>query len=81
MNLDYWRNNHVADKLVSWIEGFEGCLMCPDQDALNVVLEGKVKFLDYRYNFQQGFYGSCIFPVGCIMQYCVTASICRNNCT
>ncbi len=58
MNLDYWRKHDVVTKLKSWIEHFEGRLLCPDQDALNVVLEGKVKFLDYRYNFQQGFYGS-----------------------
>ena len=61
MNLDYWRNNHVADKLVLWIENFDGRLMCPDQDALNVVLEGKVKFLDYKYNYQQGFYGDLMW--------------------
>lgn len=58
MNLDYWRKNNVAAQLVSWIQHFEGRLLCPDQDALNVVLENKVRFIDYRYNFQQGFYGS-----------------------
>lgn len=57
MNLDYWRKNNVAQDLVDFIANFKGQLMCPDQDALNAVLEGKVKFLDYKYNYQQGFYG------------------------
>lgn len=57
MNLDYWRKNNVAQDLVDFIANYKGQLMCPDQDALNAVLEGKVKFLDYKYNYQQGFYG------------------------
>lgn len=58
MNLDYWRENNIANKLMQWIENFPGQLACPDQDALNKVLEHKVIFLDYTYNFQQGFYGN-----------------------
>lgn len=61
MNLDYWRNNDVSNRLIEWIAHYPGILYCPDQDALNVVLEGKVKFMDYRYNFQQGFYGDLVW--------------------
>ena len=57
MNLDYWRRHDVAKNLVTWIENFDGRLLWPDQDALNAVLEGKVRFLDYKYNYQQGFFG------------------------
>lgn len=56
MNLDYWREHHVAQQLTDWIANRKEPLMCPDQDALNVVLENKVVFLDYKYNFQQGLY-------------------------
>lgn len=56
MNLDYWRKYDIAKKLIDYIAN-AGWLMCPDQDALNVVLEGEVLYLDYTYNFQQGFYG------------------------
>ena len=58
MNLKYWREHNIAKKLIDYIANFNGQLMCPDQDALNAVLEGKVAFLDYKYNFQQGFYGN-----------------------
>ena len=55
MNLDYWRKYDIAKKLIDYIASSDW-LMCPDQDALNVILEGKVLFLDYKYNFQEGFY-------------------------
>ena len=57
MNLDYWREHQLKKKLISYVE-MSKKLTCPDQDALNVCLEGKVVFLDYRYNFQQGMYGN-----------------------
>lgn len=55
MNLDYWRKYDIAKKLIDYIASSDW-LMCPDQDALNVILEGKILFLDYKYNFQEGFY-------------------------
>lgn len=58
MNLDYWREHNSKKTLIEWIEQFPGQLLCPDQDALNKVFENKVVFLDYTYNFQQGFYGN-----------------------
>lgn len=60
MNLDYWRKYDIAKKLIDYIAN-AGWLMCPDQDALNVVLEGKVLFLGYEYNFQEGFYNELIW--------------------
>lgn len=52
MNLKYWRDNGIKEKLVDYIfNNPEKCLY-PDQDALNVILEGKIFFLDYKYNFQ-----------------------------
>lgn len=53
MNLKYWRDNLIKEKLVDYIfNNPEKCLY-PDQDALNVILERKVYFLDYKYNFQE----------------------------
>lgn len=53
MNLTYWRDNLIKEKLVDYIfNNPEKCLY-PDQDALNVILEGKVYFFDYIYNFQE----------------------------
>lgn len=56
INLDYWRQYDISDKCISFIyENPEICLF-PDQDALNVILHGKVKFISYKYNFQALFY-------------------------
>lgn len=53
MNLDYWRKNNVAEKLIRWIADNPELCALPDQDALNKVLEGKVAYLDYTYNYQE----------------------------
>ncbi len=56
MNLNYWRKNNTANKLIDFI--YENPNICefPDQDALNIVLHGKVFFLEYKYNYQEIFY-------------------------
>ena len=53
MNLEYWREYKVLDKLVAWLADYKKELWLPDQAALNKVLEGKVFYLDYTYNFQE----------------------------
>lgn len=53
MNLEYWREYNVFDRLVAWLADYEKELWLPDQSALNKVLEGKVVYLDYTYNFQE----------------------------
>lgn len=56
MNLDYWREHNLIEQLVDFIyENPEKCIY-PDQDAMNVVLQGKVKFMPYGYNFQDLWY-------------------------
>lgn len=52
MNLDYWRQHGVAGQLIDYLRTYPERCWFPDQDALNAVLEGKVKFMDYRYNLQ-----------------------------
>ena len=52
MNLDYWRKHNVAQLLIDYLRQYPERCWFPDQDALNAVLEGKVKFMDYRYNMQ-----------------------------
>ena len=53
LNLDYWRNNHITSDLLLFIKANPQKCVYPDQDALNVVLEGKVKYLPYIYNCQE----------------------------
>ena len=56
INLNYWRREQIADKLIEFIrENPEKCIY-PDQDALNYILHDKVKFLEYKYNYQELFF-------------------------
>lgn len=53
MNLCYWRENDVFSQLIEWTAKSKTDMWLPDQYALNKVLEGKVLYLDYTYNFQE----------------------------
>ena len=53
---DYWRKHNVACRLVEFIRQHPEKCLFPDQDALNVVLHGTVKYLPYGYNFQDLWY-------------------------
>lgn len=53
MNLDYWRENNTFETLVEWLSDYRKELWLPDQSALNKVLEGKVVYLNYTFNFQE----------------------------
>ena len=50
MNLSMWREKDYAKKLIDWCEAHQKQLSFPDQDALNVVLQGDVSWLPLRYN-------------------------------
>lgn len=58
MNLDYWRKHNIKEQLVEFIENNPDRCYYPDQDALNIVLEGKVSFVNYIYNCQEPWYDS-----------------------
>lgn len=53
INLDYWRDNCIKDTLVDFILKNPDRCFYPDQDALNIVLENGVKFVDYGNNCQE----------------------------
>ena len=53
LNLDYWRKNDISNCLISYIHNNSNTCIYPDQDALNVILEGKVTYLPYKYNYQE----------------------------
>lgn len=52
MNLDYWRKHNIAYQLIKFIHDNPERCIYPDQDALNIVLDGIVTYLPYSYNFQ-----------------------------
>lgn len=56
INTTYWKENNINQKLTEFIyKNPEKCIY-PDQDALNIILNNKIKFLPYRYNFQEKLY-------------------------
>lgn len=56
INLDWWRKNNVMTKCLNYIATEPDACLWHDQDALNHVLNGTVLWVDFRYNYMQGFY-------------------------
>ena len=56
INLEFWRKNQIAKQLIEFIYNNPEKCIYPDQDALNYILHNKVRFLEYKYNFQEFFY-------------------------
>lgn len=87
MNLKFWRENDVVNRLVDFIVSNYGKILYPDQDALNYEMRGKLKFCEYTYNFQVGWYG----PIedvrmhkdkwGDILKYKDDPAVVHYNCT
>ena len=50
INNKYWKQNDVYEKLTQYLEKEDKTFKYPDQDAINVVLSGKIKLLDPRWN-------------------------------
>lgn len=56
INLKYWRENNVTNRLLEYIEKNREKLIFFDQDALNFVLRKEKKFVSIKYNINPGFY-------------------------
>lgn len=56
MNLDYWRHKHIMEETFDYIYKYPHRLKFWDQDALNGVLFGTVKYISPKYNVQDSFY-------------------------
>lgn len=54
MNLKFWREKGLQSKLVSYLNSHHVAL--PDQDALNIVLHGSVKWLHPKWNCHVGYF-------------------------
>lgn len=49
MNLSYWREHNIAQKILDWAIANAHRLGCPDQDAINVVLREKTVVLPAKW--------------------------------
>lgn len=56
INTKFWIENNINQKLTDFIYMNPEKCIYPDQDALNIILNKKIKFLPYRYNFQEKLY-------------------------
>lgn len=54
MNLRYWRDNGLLKKLIDFLNTHTVSL--PDQDALNIILHGSVKFIHPKWNCHVGYF-------------------------
>lgn len=52
INIENWIANDISGKTMRTILGSGRTFMFPDQDALNIVLDGQAKFIDGKWNFQ-----------------------------
>lgn len=54
MNLKYWRENNVFERLMKYVSSEGKKLKWQDQDALNYVLQDEKTLLPIKYNLQEG---------------------------
>lgn len=54
MNLKYWRESCVFERLMKYVSGQGKNLKWQDQDALNYVLQDEKSVLPIKYNLQEG---------------------------
>ncbi len=52
INLDYWRENAISTELFEFGKKHKDIILWQDQDIINCVLDGKIKELDEKWNFQ-----------------------------
>ncbi|WP_051633853.1 glycosyltransferase family 8 protein [Bacillus sp. UNC41MFS5] len=53
LNLEFWRENNIGEKIIDYIDKNTTKLLWPDQDALNVILYNNWKPLHPKWNFQR----------------------------
>ena len=56
INLDYWRKNNVSILLFEYAKNNKKKILWQDQDVINAVLEGKIKSISLKWNYQYFLY-------------------------
>lgn len=54
INLKWWRENKIQEKLINYLNTH--MVNLPDQDALNIILHGTIKFLHPKWNCHVGYF-------------------------
>lgn len=56
INLDYWRQQHVAQACIDYFHTYPERILFNDQDLLNSILHQNKILVDLKWNVQDGFY-------------------------
>lgn len=56
LNLDYWREHNITQQLLDFVCTNPNKCLLHDQDAINAVLYGKIRRLQFKYDFQNIFF-------------------------
>lgn len=56
MNLDYWRENRITDKIVNWARENINKIKFPDQDSINFVCQDSKILLPMKYGILNKFF-------------------------
>ncbi len=59
LNLKWWREYHVDEACMAYYRSYPDRILFNDQDLLNAVLHGHVKYVSECWNVQDGFYRRC----------------------
>ncbi len=51
VDVEKWRRERMGEKVLEFYRGRGGALFCPDQDAINGAVKGRVLILSPKYNF------------------------------
>ena len=55
INLKYWRDNHIVQEFVEYLNKYPERIIHEDQDVMNAVLKDIKLSIPVKYNFQSGF--------------------------
>lgn len=56
MNLDYWREHDIANKIIDWGRDYNDRIQYPDQDAINYICRDMKLLLPLKYDIIDGFF-------------------------
>ncbi|HHF2207966.1 TPA: glycosyltransferase family 8 protein [Haemophilus influenzae] len=51
INLNKWKEENIFQKSINWMNKYNNVMKYQDQDILNGICKGKVKFINNRFNF------------------------------
>lgn len=69
INLNYWREHDVTNRLLNFIRNHYDRIIAHDQDTLNSVLNEEVRALDYKWNYLPVFLDSSKFTFPAKVDY------------